>query len=104
MSSHRTQGYRQTPNQLSFSNFILSVDIGGMVFFEWLLADGEIEPDLVDGRLQEEDGELSDDASQFTTKTIDNHEDHDTSDNLSKWPSDDKPPEAISDGGQDAVQ
>ena len=30
-----------------------------------------------DERLQEEDGELSDDAIQFTTKTIDDTEDHD---------------------------
>ena len=41
----------------------MSVNIGGVAFLEWLLKDGEIEPDLGDGRLQEEDGELSDDAS-----------------------------------------
>ena len=38
----------------------MSADIGGMVFFEQLLEDGEIEPDLGDKRLQNDDGELSD--------------------------------------------
>ena len=76
----------------------------GLVSFEWLLEDGEIDPNLGDRRLQQEDGEFSDDVNHFITKTIDDHEDHDISDNLSKWPSDDKPPEAISDGVQDAVQ
>ena len=82
----------------------MSADIGGMVFFEWLLVDGEIEPDSGDERLQEEDGEFSDDASQFTTETIDNPEDHDISDNLADRPSDEEPPEAIAEGGQDIVQ
>ena len=48
----------------------MSADIGGMVFFEWLLEDGEIDPDLGDKRLQEEVGQLSDDTGQFTTETI----------------------------------
>ena len=82
----------------------MSADIGGMVFFGWLLEDGEIKPDLGDERLQEEDGELSDDVSHFTTKTINDPEDHDISDNLADWPSDEEPPEAISEGGQDSVQ
>ena len=82
----------------------MSADIGGMVFFGWLLEDGEIEPDVGDERLEEEDHELSDDASQFTTRLINDPEDHDISDNLADWPSDEEPPEAISEGGQDAVQ
>ena len=81
-SSHQTQGYCQTPTQLSLYNRIVSADIGGMVFFEWLLEDGEIKPDLGDGRLQEEDGNFSDDASQFATKTIDDPKDHYISDML----------------------
>ena len=76
----------------------MSSDIGIMVFFEWLLKDDEIKPDSGDGSLQEEDGELSDDASQFTTEMINNTEDHDISDNLADLPSDEEPPEAITDG------
>ena len=77
----------------------MSSDIGGMVFFGWLLEDGEIEPNLGDKCLQEEDGELSDDASQFTTRTINYPGDHDISDNLADWSSDEEPPEVISEGG-----
>ena len=75
-----------------------------MVFFEWLLEDDEIKPDSGDGHLQEEDGELSDDASQLTTETINGPEDHDISDNLADRPSNEEPPEVITEGGQDAVQ
>ena len=82
----------------------MSADRWGMVFFGWLSEDGEIEQNLGDECLQEEDGELSDDASHFTTKTINNPKDHDISDNLADWPSDEEPPEAIAKGGQDAVQ
>ena len=82
----------------------MSVNIGGVVFFELLLEDGEIEPDLGDVRLQEEDGKLSDEASRLNTKTINNPKDHDISDNLAAWPSNEDPPEAIAEGGQDAVQ
>ena len=103
-STHQTQGYFQTPTQLSFSNLIMSVDIGGVVFSEWVLEDCGIEPDLGDERLQEEDGELLDDTIQFTTKRIDNPEDHDISDNLADQPIDEEPSEAIAEGGQDAVQ
>ena len=35
---------------------------------------------------------------------IDNTEDHDISDNLADRPSDEENPEAIAEGGQDAVQ
>ena len=98
-STHKTQGYFQTPTQLSFSNLIMSVDIGGVVFSEWVLEDCGIEPDLGDERLQEEDGELSDNASQFTTETIDKTKGYDTSDNLADQPSDEEPTEAIAEGG-----
>ena len=50
----------------------MSVIIGSMVFFEQLLKDGKIDPDLGEKCLQEDDGEFSDNASQFTTKRIDN--------------------------------
>ena len=69
-----------------------------------MVVDGEIDPDSGDERLHEEDGELSDDASHFTTETINDPEYHDTSDNISDRPSDEEPPEAIAEGGQDAVQ
>ena len=82
----------------------MSTNIGGMVFFEWLLEDGEIEPDSDDECQQEEDGELSDDGSQFTTKIIDNTEDHDIFDNLARQPSGEEPPEAITEKSKDAVQ
>ena len=82
----------------------MSSDIGGMVFFEWLLEDGEIEPDLGDKRLQEEHGELLDNSSQFTTKTIDNSQDHDISDNLDDRPSNEETPKAISEGGKYTVK
>ena len=82
----------------------MSADIGGIVFFGWLLEDGEIEPDVGNECSEEEDGKFSDDTSQFTTKTINNPEDHDISDNLADWPSDEEPPEAIAEGGQDSVQ
>ena len=52
-SSHQTH----CPIALCPSTF------GGMVFFEKQLEDGEIEPDSSDERLQEDDGELSDDTS-----------------------------------------
>ena len=45
-----------------------------------------------------------DDASQFTTKMINDPKDHDISDNIADWTSDEDPPEAIAEGGQDAVQ
>ena len=45
----------------------MSVNIRGVVFFKHLLEDGEIEPDSGNGLSQEDDGELSDNASQFTT-------------------------------------
>ena len=82
----------------------MSTNIGGMVFFEWLLKDGEIKPDSGDKILQQEDGELSDDASQFTTDTINDTEYTDISDNLADRPSDEDPPEEISEGGQDVSQ
>ena len=82
----------------------MSANIKGMVFFEWLLEDGEIEPDSDDKRLQEEDGELLDDTIQFTTERIDDPEDHDISDNLADQPIDEEPSEAIAEGGQDSVQ
>ena len=82
----------------------MSTNIGGMVFFECLLKDGEIKPDSGDKILQEEDGELSDDASQFTTNTINDTEYPDISDNFADRPSDEDPPEEISEGGQDSVQ
>ena len=82
----------------------MSADIEGRVFFGWLLKDGEIELDYFEERLQEEDGELSDDTSQFTTETIDNPEDHDISDNISDRPFDEDPTESIAEGGQHAVQ
>ena len=63
-----------------------------MFFFKWLLEDGEIEPDSGDERLQEEDGELLDDASQFTTEMINDPEYHDISDNLADQPSDEELP------------
>ena len=82
----------------------MPTDIKGMVFFEWLLEDGEIKPDSGDEHLQEEDGELSDNASQFTTDTIKDSKDNDISNNLFDLPSNEEPPEAIAEGGQDAVQ
>ena len=69
-----------------------------------MLEDGKIEPDSGDGRLQEEDSELMNDTSQFTTDTIDDPEDHYTSENIDNLPSYEKPPEAIAYGGKDAVQ
>ena len=65
----------------------MSADIGGMVFFDWLLEDGEIEPYLGNKLLQEEDGEFSDNASQFSTKTINDPKYHDISENISDIPS-----------------
>ena len=65
----------------------MSADIGVMVFFDWLLEDGEIEPYLSNKLLQEEDGEFSDDASQFATKTINDPKYHDISGNISDIPS-----------------
>ena len=82
----------------------MSADRWGTVFFGLLLEDGEIEQNLGDECLQREDGKLLDNASQFTTETINNPKDHDISDNLADWPSDEEPPEAIVEGGQDTVQ
>ena len=76
----------------------------GACFFWWLLEDGEIQPDLGDERLQEEYGELSVDMSLFATETIDDPKYHDISDNLTDRTSNEYPPEAIVEGGQDAVQ
>ena len=73
----------------------MSGKIRGKVFFGWLLEDGEIEPDVGDKCLQEVDGKFPDDASEFITKMINDPEDHDVSDNLADWPSDEDPPEAI---------
>ena len=64
------------------------VSIGGVVFLKQMLKDGEINPYLGDKCLQEDDGELSDNASQSTTKTINDPKDHDISDNLVDRPSD----------------
>ena len=91
ISSHQTQGYCRTPTQISFSNCTMSADIGGMVLFKWLLEDGEIKPNSGDERLQERDGEFSDDENQFTTKKIDYPEDHDISENIADQPSDEEP-------------
>ena len=66
-----------------------------MVFFEWLLEDGEIEPDSGDECLQEENGEFLDNSSQFNTETIDDPTDHNISNYISYRPSDEEPPEAI---------
>ena len=82
----------------------MSADIGGVVFFEWLLEDGKIEPDSGDERLQEEEGEFPDNASQFSTETIKYTEYHDIYDNLADQPSDEEPPEAIAEWGQNSVQ
>ena len=70
----------------------MSANIGGMVFFERLIEDGEIEPDSGDECLQEEDSELSDNASQFTTEIINDPKDHDISDNLADRPSNEESP------------
>ena len=82
----------------------MSSEIRGMVFFECLLEDGEIEPDSGDKRLQEEDGELLDDTIHFITETIDDTEYHYIYKNIADRPSDEEPSEAIAEGGQDAVQ
>ena len=47
---------------------------------------------------------MLDDASQFTTKTINDPGYHDIYDNIFDEPSDEDPPESISEGGKDAVQ
>ena len=72
--------------------------------FEQLPEDGGIKPDSGNERLQDNGCELSDDTSQFTTKTIDDPKDHDISDNLADRPNDEEPSSAIAEGGQDAVQ
>ena len=82
----------------------MSADIGGMVFFGWLLEDGEIEPNLGDKLLQEEDGEFSDDASQFTTDPIKDPKYCDFYENLVDRIIDEEPLEVIAEGGQDAVK
>ena len=82
----------------------MSANIGSMVFFDKILEDGEIDPDSVDWRLQEDGGEFSDDAIHFTTKMIDNPKDHAISDNLANRTSDEGPTEAITEEGQNAVQ
>ena len=81
----------------------MSADIKGMVFFEQQLKDGKIKPYLGDEHLQEEAGELLDDASQFTTETIINPEDHDIYENLANQPTYEEPPEEISERCQDSV-
>ena len=43
-------------------------------------------------------------ASQLTTDTIDNPEDHDIYDNSYYQPSNEEPPKSIAEGGQDSVQ
>ena len=86
------------------SNRIKSADIGDLVFFEQLLENDEINPYLGDKHLQEDDGELADDTSQFDTKTIENTENHGNSETLADQPFDEEPQEAISEGGQYAVQ
>ena len=82
----------------------MSANIGGMVFFELLLKDGEINPDLGAERLQEDDGEFSDDASQFTTKEINDPKYYDIFDNIVNRPSQEEPPEEVSEGVQDSSQ
>ena len=73
----------------------MSASIGGVVFLKNLLKDGEIEPDSVNERLQEYDGELSDKVRQFTTNKIYNPEYHYIYDNLADRPSDEDPSEEI---------
>ena len=80
------------------------VDIGGVEFFEWLLKDGEIEPDSGNTCLQEKDGELLDNASQFTTNKINNPEDHDISDNFLINQGMKSLQKKLQNGGKDAVQ
>ena len=79
-------------------------DIVGTFFFEWLLKDGEIDPDSGYKWLQDEDGELSDNASQLTPKMIKYPKDNDIPDSLFDQPSDEYSTEAISEGGQYAFQ
>ena len=55
-------------------------------------------------RLNEDEGELLYKASQFTTKRIENPEDHDISNNLADLPINEEPPEAIVEGGLHEVQ
>ena len=66
-----------------------------MVFFNQLLGDGEIDPNSGDKLLREGGGEFLDNASQFTTKTINDPEDHDISENLANWGTNEEPPEEI---------
>ena len=82
----------------------MSTKIGGMAFFEQLPEDDEIDPDQGHKCLQEDDGEFSDGASQVTTKTIDDSEDDEIYKILADQPRNEKPPEAITEGGQDSVQ
>ena len=58
-------------------------NIRGMVFLEQLIKDGDSDPDSGGELLQEDDGELSDAAIHFTTKTINDPKDHDISYNIS---------------------
>ena len=76
----------------------MSANIRYMVFFEQMLEDGEIYPDSGDKHFQEDDGELSDDASQFTNKNIDGTEYHDIYENLAYLTSNEEPPEQITEG------
>ena len=71
-----------------------------MVFVEQLIEDGKIEPDSGNGRLQEDDDELLDDAIQFTTKTIDDPKYHGISVNIADQPSNEDPSEEIAEGGK----
>ena len=95
MSSHQTQEYFWTTTQLSLSNCIIFPDIGGMVFFGKLIEDGDIEPDSGDKIFQEDDGELSDNASHFASETINDPEDHHIYDNIANQPRNEEPPEVI---------
>ena len=82
----------------------MSVNIGGIVFFNQLLEDDEIEPYSGNERFQEDDGQFSNNVGQFTTKKIKNTKDHDISDNIANQTRDEDPTEEISEGGQDEVQ
>ena len=82
----------------------MSANIRGMVFFEQLLEDGEIDSYLGNERLKEDHDEFSHNASQFDTKTINNPKYHDIFDNISNRPSNENPTEEISEGVQDEFQ
>ena len=75
-----------------------------MVFFEQLLEDDEIDPELSNERLQEDGGEFLDTANQFTTEMVGDPKDHYIPDNLANKKSDKEPIETIAEGGHAAVQ